>query len=301
MGTFEMYRSGFLNEILYYLNKNKIKYEIVDKKNGRLIEIYYHNKNIFFGASPISLWPCNSQMSSSIVKDKELTLRICKDLEIKTPNSDSGVVSLLPYEHLKEKPPLIKNIAERFENKYIVIKPNDSKVANGLVFLYGKRYINEAIELASKFSNIITIQEQLFGTDYRYYIFNGEPIAKLKRPVSNNVLSKPEYVLSRKSFLEENGCLITDNPYRVSNFSINKYKPEIHTDFTSYEKEIFKKIFRKFAINFCAVDCIEKNSELCILELNSNPGVESLYTQDKNSIAYNIFENIIKLCLIHVA
>jgi D-alanine-D-alanine ligase-like ATP-grasp enzyme len=234
-------------------------------------------------ASPISLWPCNSQISSSIVKDKELTLRICRDIGIKTPNSDSGVASLLPYEHLNKKSPLIKNIAEIFEDKYIVIKPNDSRSANGLVFLYGRSYIDEAIKLASRYSNIITIQEQLFGTDYRYYIFNGEPIVKLKRYISKNALTKPEYVLSEKSFIEESGSLITDNPYRVSNFSITKQIPEICTDFNSYEREIFRKIYSKFTIKFCAIDCIEKNSELYLLEINSNPGVEILYTQDKKA------------------
>jgi hypothetical protein len=126
---------------MYCLDKNGIRYNIADSKNGRLIEVFYAQKKIFFGASPISLWPLNSQISSSIVKDKELTIRLCKELHIKTPNSDSGVASLLPYGNLKEKPPLIEEIAENFKNNHIVIKPNDSRAANGLVFLYGKKYI----------------------------------------------------------------------------------------------------------------------------------------------------------------
>jgi D-alanine-D-alanine ligase-like ATP-grasp enzyme len=124
-------------------------------------------------------------------------------------------------------------------------------------------------------------------------VLNGNPIAKLKRSILNDAVDKMEYVLSKKSFLEESGQLITDNPYRVSNFSTTKQLPEIYTNFNNYEKDIFKKIADKFSLNFYAADCIEKDSELFVLEINSNPGVEVLSTQDKDSTAYGLFEKII--------
>jgi hypothetical protein len=48
MEIVNIYQSSFLKEVIFYLDKNKIEYEFVDKKDRGLIEIFFQQKNIFF-------------------------------------------------------------------------------------------------------------------------------------------------------------------------------------------------------------------------------------------------------------
>lgn len=296
-------KSRFLSRISSHLTAKQITWSFIEPTK-RIIEAKINGKSILFGAKPIKFWPLNSELSSSITRDKDITAHILKNNGIKRPKTT--VLFLKTTHNARE---VLKKIIKIKKISFpCVIKPNTSMQGRGISIVYESTSLFRAIQYANKFSKNVLIQKLIQGEDMRIFFFKDKPLVLIKRIGENiqangkdtikTIIQKkyrehisrstnPGFQISFKSFMLAYGNTIFREKTKIEIYPImNRRESNSISSIQQISQKSWKNlgsiVSKKLHLNFFTIDCkILKNNDIVVLEVNSNPGVESVYRASK--------------------
>ena len=298
------YNSLFLSRIAASSKRLGAEFAYYDKLNGRIGVVRRGGSRAFFGAGPLQLWPFNSSLWMSVVDDKELTIRILAENGVRVPKTLIAFTGGTSLSNSGKKSSSLEQVLSEISYP-VVVKPNRGRSAAGLSFLYDSSNVNEAVAYAKEYDNGILFQEMVQGGDYRVLVLDGRPVVLIEREtrkvtgsgvrnVSGSLVGSSESdgrevgrgeMISLKSYMAKYGDKAFDNDLQLavhpaSNLSIGGKVIDCQIEISEEWKRLCSAIYKCVPLRFFALDCKGNSgfaNRLFVLEINANPGIESLY------------------------
>lgn len=294
-----LYQSVFLSRVQAAARRIGADFYFHDRLNGRLATLQRNSQAAFLGASPLQLWPFNSALGASIANDKELTLRLLAEQQIRVPKTQIAFVDISSFAHLENRPPAVGELLLRLTYP-LVVKPNSSFGGTGISFVYGPSRLQEAVAYAGESDQALLFQELVSGRDFKLLVLDRNPLVLVerkaralygdgKRSISelsdlNRAAMGTGQEISTRSYIDRYGDRVLAGGealdiYAAANLSQGGKILSCTTETAEVWHAIAERVSRAIPLRLFSLDCRgEPCSALTVLEVNANPGVEFLYT-----------------------
>ena len=293
-----LYHSVFLSRIQSAARRIGADFRFYDQLNGRLATVRRGSQAAVFGAAPIPLWPFNSALGASVANDKELTLRLLTEQQVRVPKTQIAFMDISSFTHLENPPLAVEELLPQLTYP-LVVKPNSGFGGTGISFVYGPSQIQEAVAYAGASDNAVLFQELVCGRDFKLLVLDRKPLVLVERQaqallgdgrrriaeladLSSGAIGTGQRI-SLQSYIDLYGDRIPADgellyPYAAANLSQGGQIVSCTTEIDDIWPDIAERVSRALPLRLLSLDCRgEPGAELAVLEVNANPGVEFLY------------------------
>ena len=295
-----LYQSVFLSRVQSAAHRLGAEFCFNDELNGRLATVQRGSRSAVFGATPVQLWPFNSALGASIANDKELTLRLVAEQRIRVPGTQIAFIDSSPFAHLENQPLAVEELLPQLTYP-LAVKPNSGFGGAGISFLYGPSLVREAVAYAGKYDSAVLFQELISEKDFKLLVLDSKPLVLVEREAQalygdgkrriseladlDSVLIGTGQQISVRSYIDAYGDrVLADGEslhlYSAANLSQGGKILSCMTEIGDVWHDIAERVSRAVSLRLFSLDCRGEptdRSDLTVLEVNANPGVEFLY------------------------
>ncbi len=303
-------------------------FEVVDTFSRYVARVSNEKSSIFVGAGTVSGYAINNAAASTLVTDKSHTYGLLAKAGIATPRSQLVFVK----EQYADMRPAGREIEDGVSfaeaiGYPVFVKPNQGSRGVLARSVNNETTLRSHLQKTAQSFHSAVIQEVLEGEEGRLFYIDGEPVfsyRKTQPELVGNGRSRLDQLLSvENERLERQGLSPLNDDDRVLVSAMEKQQLtlasvlkegqkitcsekanssygggvfDFKTSFTTYEKELCRKVYEVSGLRVCAIDFMCRNrqeSEPVVIELNCNPALTTLEKLGKVELLTGIWETVI--------
>ncbi len=310
------------------VEKDGLKFEMVDKYSNCLAEVSNGEKSCLVGNHKVGLYPINLKNPSMLVSDKAWCNLFLKQKGYKIPKGDYFFVREMNRELRGDGKE--RQDGHRYAKKLgypVFVKPAGGSLGILADVIHSEAELKEHFDKISESDYIALIQEVVKQPEYRIFVVDGEVeytyrktypkiVGDGKRTIKNlvkgfnskifrerariDISSAPFGSLLSESGNEVDSILENGESIKIMNKAnittggcIEDYTEEVSDETRKWAKELVETLnLRVCGIDVFASDSINNPDGFTIIEVNQCPSVKGIYDMGKKEKALGIFRKV---------